>query len=131
MDHMNADHKTGSDPARARTERDDARPGTLTRRQAITRIGTRGAAIGVAAWVVPEILVGTPTAAGALSLPPGGGRGDGGGDGGGGDANQGAGGGVDPGTGGAGGLIVGGWLLHKWGQVVERRDRLSAARRRA
>ncbi|HXX91452.1 MAG TPA: hypothetical protein VEI83_14630 [Acidimicrobiales bacterium] len=131
----------------------DARSGTMNRRQAVQRIGTRAVAASVAAWVVPEILVGTPTAAGALS---GGGGGGGGGSGGGGGGGSGGGGGATTASGGgsttgatvktaaattpstgpqlaytganvqrdvdvATGLVVGGWLLRRWGKAIEAR----------
>lgn len=44
----------------------------LTRRQAMGRVTKGAAALGLAAWVTPEILVATPQPAGALSPPPGG-----------------------------------------------------------
>jgi hypothetical protein len=51
----------------------------LSRRQAIGKVSKGAAAIGVAAWVAPEILVARPTVAGAMSNPPGGGSTAGGG----------------------------------------------------
>lgn len=136
------------------------REAVLSRRQAMRKIGGRAAAIGIGVWIAPEIIIGTPTAAGALSGPPSGGSGggDGGGSSGGGGGSPGsttgpnggssfpgpaafgpstaassgsnptspataaAGGGALAFTGDnvqrdlevAGGLIAGGWLLHRW-----------------
>lgn len=42
----------------------------MSRRQALGRFSKGAVAAGVAAWVAPEILVATPSAAGALSAPP-------------------------------------------------------------
>lgn len=59
----------GSAPAAGR--------GAITRRQAIGKVSKGAAMVGVAAWITPEILMATPSAAGALSPPPGGGGGTG------------------------------------------------------
>jgi hypothetical protein len=51
----------------------------LSRRQALGKVSKGAAAVGVAAWVMPEILVARPTVAGAMSNPPSGGSAAGGG----------------------------------------------------
>ena len=54
-----------------------ARPGSghLSRRALLRRTGQGAAAAGLAAWVVPEIVVASPAGAQPLSAPPGGGSG--------------------------------------------------------
>ncbi len=47
-----------------------ANPAALSRRQLMGRMGKGVVAAGVVAWVTPEILIATPTAAGATSGPP-------------------------------------------------------------
>jgi hypothetical protein len=43
----------------------------MSRRQMVGRVGRGAVAAGVAAWVVPEILIATPNTADAMSAPPG------------------------------------------------------------
>jgi len=68
---------------------------------------SKGAVVaGVAAWVTPEILIATPTAAGALSAPPGGGSGNPGTPPGSGSTTGGGGSGSNPISSGSGGATI-------------------------